>query len=442
MAVVLNRSVVGILAAGLLLFAGVPTSSAQAPTTGYGSWAVSGDGASWAGVFTPPSVAGFPSASLATNSLSPATPTGATTWLGPTTTFGAVFGSSQDLPYIQLRTTTGTTTSTTTITFGAPTPAQVGGSGWGFTLGDIDADQVTLSATDANGDAITAGQLGWQGAFNYCAVSPKPSGCPSGESTDVPTWDPNTATLTGNVLDSGGASGWFRPTTPLATLTLVFTPLSGLPTFQLWIAAAGGVSLGGTALLQVDDDTPTPVAGAIVELLDASGDPVTVAGVPVATVTASDGTYRFDNLVPSPQLTVRVSTGPVGGQGDVLTVDADLTGGSVDDADVLFQQFTPPTTSTTSTTSTVPASTTTAPTTSLAPDPTTPTTAVHPAGSAPSVRSGGVLPATGASLVTTMAVGLPLMVTGGALALAAGRRRGGRSPQPDHFPDGPRRRRN
>lgn len=116
-----------------------------------------------------------------------------------------MFGTSQNLPYLQLRTTTGTAASTTTIAFASPTPVQSGGSGWGFTLGDIDADKVTVSATDISGTTVTAAQLGWQGAFNYCAVSPKPSGCPAGESTDVPTWDPSTATLTGNVLDTGGA---------------------------------------------------------------------------------------------------------------------------------------------------------------------------------------------------------------------------------------------
>jgi hypothetical protein len=215
---------------------------------------------------------------------------------------------------------------------------------------------------------------------------------------------------------------------PLSTLTLVFTPLSGLPTFQLWMAAAGGLSLGGTATLQIDAATPTPVDGAIVELLDAAGDPVTVGGAPVTTVTAADGTYRFDGLVPSSQFTVRISTGPVGGEGDVLTVPVDLSAGSVDDADVLFQQFTPPTTSTTSTTSTVPA-TTTAPTTSVAPNPTVPSTAAHPTNHVvtAAARSGGLLPATGASLGSLMAVSLPMVVSGATLVLAAGRRRSAQS---------------
>jgi hypothetical protein len=331
-----------------------------------------------------------------------------------------VFGTSQNLPYIQLRTTTGTTASTTTISFNAPTPGQVGGSGWGFTLGDIDADKVTISATDTDGIPVTAAQLGWQGAFNYCGVSPKPSGCPSGESTDVPTWDPSTATLTGNVLDTGGASGWFRPTVPLATLTLVFTPLSGLPTFQLWVAAAGSLGVSGTVSLEIDGVASGPVAGAIVELLDGAGEPVTVDAVPVSTVTASDGTYAFTGLVPSADYTVRVSTGPEPGEGDVTTVPVDLSSGSVTDADAVISRFNPDPSTTTSTTvaptTSVSPPTTTPPTTPPTTPATTPATLGHP-------TSSGGLPATGADAAGLLALAGPMVVSGTALMLASRRRR-------------------
>lgn len=425
-----GRLVVGWLAvvvsvvAALMVSLGVPMASAQAPITGYGSWGVSGDGASWTGTFTPPSVAGFPSATLVTNSLTPATPTGVTTWLGPTTAFGAVFGTSQNLPYLQLRTTTSTATSTTTIAFASPTPVQSGGSGWGFTLGDIDADKVAVSATDISGTPVTAAQLGWQGAFNHCAVSPKPSGCPAGESTDVPTWDPTTATLTGNVLDTGGASGWFRPTVPLATLTLVFTPLSGLPTFQLWVAAAGSLGVSGTVSLEIDGVASGPVAGAIVDLLDGAGDPVTVDTVPMSTVTAVDGTYAFTGLVPSADYTVRVSTGPEPGEGDVTTVPVDLSSGSVTDADAIISRFNPdPGTTTTSTTST-----TVAPTTSVSTPTTTPPTAppTTPATTPATLRhptSSDGLPATGADTAGLLAVAGPMVVSGTALVYVSRRRR-------------------
>lgn len=409
--------VVLFVVAALMVSLGVPMASAQAPVTGYGSWGVSGSGASWTGTFTPPSVAGFPSATLVTNSLTPATPSGATTWLGPTTAFGAVFGTSQNLPYLQLRTTTGTTTSTTTIAFASPTPVQSGGSGWGFSLGDIDADKVTVSATDISGNPVTAAQLGWQGAFNYCAVSPKPSGCPSGDSTDVPTWDPSTATLTGNVLDTGGASGWFRPTVPLATLTLVFTPLSGLPTFQLWVAAAGSLGVSGTVSLEIDGVASGPVAGAIVELLDGAGEPVTVGTVPVSTVTAADGTYAFTGLVPSADYTVRVSTGPEPGEGDVTTVPVDLSSGSVTDADAVISRFTPDPSTTTTSTTVAPTTSVSTPTTTPPTTPaTTPATLRHP-------TSSGGLPVTGADAAGLLALAGPMVVSGTALMLASRRRR-------------------
>jgi hypothetical protein len=55
--------------------------------------------------------------------------------------------------------------------------------------------------------------------------------------TDRPNWDASTGTLRGNVADTDGASGWFRPTASLTKLVLAATLNSGIPAFQLWIAA-------------------------------------------------------------------------------------------------------------------------------------------------------------------------------------------------------------
>jgi len=38
-------------------------------------------------------------------------------------------------------------------------------------------------------------------------------------------------------VDTDGASGWFRPTTSVKELTIVFAVQSGIPVGQLWIAA-------------------------------------------------------------------------------------------------------------------------------------------------------------------------------------------------------------
>ena len=55
--------------------------------------------------------------------------------------------------------------------------------------------------------------------------------------TDQPNWDASTGTLRGNVADTDGASGWFRPSASITKLVLTATLNSGIPAFQLWIAA-------------------------------------------------------------------------------------------------------------------------------------------------------------------------------------------------------------
>ena len=171
-----------------------------------------------------------PTATWSSTGTSIDTPTGASTWLGSGTPFGAVYGSSQGKPYLNVG-TGGAASVVTTYTFTDPTPVGT----WGFTLGDIDADRVTISATDASGNAVTVAPW-FQSVFNYCAVSPKPSGCPAGAQTDVPTWN-GVDTLTGNGSDTAGAAGWFRPTQAVKTLTFTFAKLSGFPVFQTWFAA-------------------------------------------------------------------------------------------------------------------------------------------------------------------------------------------------------------
>ena len=182
-----------------------------------------------------------PTATWSSTGTSIDTPTGASTWLGSGTPFGAVYGSSQGKPYLNVG-TGGAASVVTTYTFTDPTPVGT----WGFTLGDIDADRVTISATDASGNAVTVAPW-FQSVFNYCAVSPKPSGCPAGAQTDVPTWN-GVDTLTGNGSDTAGAAGWFRPTQAVKTLTFTFAKLSGFPVFQTWFAAD----------LPAPTPTPTP----------------------------------------------------------------------------------------------------------------------------------------------------------------------------------------
>jgi len=279
---------------------------------------------SWTSSLSLPGAAGFPSATITTNSLSPSVPSGASTWLSASTPFGNQFASSQNQKYLNFSPTTGQAMSTTTITFATPTPA----AGWGFAFGDVDAESVGVSATGANGAPIATSDLGFQSAFNFCDIpSPKPSTCSGVVVFDAPTWVPgvNGGVLQGNVNDSVGAAGWFMPSLPIRTLTITSTNLSGIPTASLWIASNLRV-IGGkvtepevppaptttttlapttttsstttttitptTTTTIAPTPTPDPVADAVIEVIDATGTVV------AQTTTDANGDFEFPAIAP------------------------------------------------------------------------------------------------------------------------------------------------
>lgn len=241
---------------------------------------------------------------------------GASTWLSEGTPIGAKYGSSRDQPYLNLRpkADNATSPSTTTYSFAAPTPS----SGWAFALGDIDADSVRIVAVAPDGHLLDASEIGFNGGFNYCApgVTGKPS-C-TGAADDVPTWDAATLTLTGNAAatDTNGSAAWFEPSTPISSLSFVFTRRSGFPVYQTWFASIAQ-DITGT----VTDVVDGALAGVGLTLTDANG---TVVGT---TTTAPDGTYAFPGYVAADGYTVRVT--PPSGKipTSTGTVAVDLSGG-------------------------------------------------------------------------------------------------------------------
>ena len=299
------------LAAGPAAAAGGGTGGATSGTgagtggatggNGYGRWGVNG-------------TLSLPAASFVTTSTNPSTPTSAV--LGAQTPFGAVYGSSKGQSYLLLQTAAGRAPSNTVLTFAAPT---VAGS-WGFALGDVDADQVTVSATGADGRAVTAEELGWQGAFNYCAAPA--SGCVG---TDLPLWDPATATLTGNGPDTNGASGWFRPTVPVRSLTLRFTAQSGSPVYQLW--TAGRTAAVSGRLTTTGCGLPDPT---VLHLRHPDG---TDTGL--TSTAAPDGSYSFSPVTPG---RYQVALDEYAGYTpDVRTLDADVSERNVEQVDFRLQ---------------------------------------------------------------------------------------------------------
>jgi hypothetical protein len=301
-----------------------PAAAASAGGTGYGQWDLGGGG----GGMTVP-VAGFPAATVSTDSTTASSPSGSSAFLNASTPFGAAFGSSQNQPYALLRTAAGTTTSTTTLDFAtAPTAGS-----WGFALGDIDADSAQISAIGVDGEPVSVADLGFQSAFNFCQGTPLPSACGGTRPTDVPAWDATTGTLTGNVADTNGASGWFRPTVALKSLTIKFSALAGLPVYQLWVATARR-TVGGTVTTSGSGCTAT---GDPVLLLDSAGDPVTDAsGNPVTATVASDGTYSFPDVAPG-AYRVKVATPSGSTASGTTSKTADTTGADATSIDFRFR---------------------------------------------------------------------------------------------------------
>ncbi|MET0928021.1 MAG: carboxypeptidase regulatory-like domain-containing protein [Aeromicrobium sp.] len=270
--------------------------ASAATTTGYAQWGpIAGTPNDYSTTMQLPAL-GFPRATLATDSRADvAIPTGASNWFGEGTPPGLRFGSSRDEAYINLRprADNATSPSTSTYTFDRATPL-----GWAFVLGDIDADQVQVSATRADGTPATTAELGFRSTFNLCATTPRPSSVCStttGRPQDVPTWDPATATLRGNAgaVDSDGATGWFEPTTSLRTLTFTFTRRAGFPVFQTWFAVT---KQDVRSTVTVDAGSTCALTGATVALLDRSGatiqeSPITSGDYSFLGVAASDG-YR------------------------------------------------------------------------------------------------------------------------------------------------------
>lgn len=313
-----------ILVTAALSLVVAPVASA-ATTTAWATWdPLSGTGGNYTSAVT---LAGQPSltATIASDSLGGGgigVISGMSTWLSEGTPIGAKYGSSRDQPYLNLRpqANNATSPSTTTYTFDTPAPS----SGWAFALGDIDADSLRISGTTATGAALTAADLGFQDAFNYCDPGVGIGMSCAGYVGDVPTWDPTTLTLMGNptAADTAGAAAWFEPTVSISTLTFEYSQRSGFPIYQTWFASMARDITGTVS--DVDDG---PLDGVPVSLTDANG--IIVA----TTTTTGGGLYSFPGYFATDGYQVTATPPPgkvevVGtGTADLRTADAvvDLT---------------------------------------------------------------------------------------------------------------------
>ncbi|SKC56832.1 Carboxypeptidase regulatory-like domain-containing protein [Krasilnikoviella flava] len=274
-----------------------PTTATAATTAGWAEWdPLTGSAGDWSTTMQLPA-GDFPAATVTSNSRGGGVGviSGASSWLAASTPPGETFGSSRNQPYLNLRPQADrpTTPSTTTYTFERPTPA----GGWAFVLGDIDADRVRVSALGEDGQPLSADELGWQEAFNYC----QGAGTPSCTDVDVPTSDPATGTLTGNATatDTNGASGWFQPSVPVTSLTIEFAWRSGFPVYQTWFASLAR-DITGTVTL----DDGSPLEGSTVTLLGPDGTAL------ATTTSAADGAYAFEGYTAAPGYRVELTELP------------------------------------------------------------------------------------------------------------------------------------
>lgn len=314
-----GRLVVAIGAAAAVVSAGlVHAAPAQAaPSDGYPDWSISGGSGAFTGDLQFP--AGFPEVTFASDSLASATmiPSGASTWIPESTSFGAEFGSSRNQEYISLRPAGNRAgaPSTTTYTFATPSPVGT----WGFSLGDIDAEILGVTATDADGNPVSGEQLGLVETFNYCGQAGGPS-CDQDQAFALPT---ATVSDTGvsleefgcpdsqDLCDTGGASAWFSPEVPLQTLSITSEWKSGFPSYQTWFSTRAQSVSGAVAADCALD------GAAAVQLLDG-------AGAVVATVPVDDqGAYVFPVVAGGTGYSVRVdpTTLPAGATSTAVPVD-------------------------------------------------------------------------------------------------------------------------
>lgn len=153
-----------------------------------------------------------------------------------------------------------------TLRFNAGTPA----SGWGFSVIDIDVDQVRFRAKDTAGNAVPAARIARWFVQKFDAN-------PSVDGSNVPSWDSAEpavvgsessstkwrSTVEGNLSDSEAAAAWFQPDISLSELTLEYESLqtSAAPSYHVLIAACATTFLNPTP-------TPQPVG-------DSDGDGLT-----------------------------------------------------------------------------------------------------------------------------------------------------------------------
>jgi hypothetical protein len=165
--------------------------------------------------------------------------------------------------------------ATLTIRFDAGTPA----SGWGFSVVDLDVDQVKFRAKDSSGAEVPTTTLARWFVQRFDAN-------PSTDGVNVPSWDKQgvavvgsessaitlRTTVEGGLDDTEAGSAWFQPNISLSELTFEYQSLqeTATPSYHVFIAACATTYI---------NPTPTPATGGdsdgdtLMDVTEGSGDP-------------------------------------------------------------------------------------------------------------------------------------------------------------------------
>ncbi len=197
----------------------------------------------------------------------------------------SVYGSARNASNLNIRTKTNsvvpgsplTKKITVTIRFDQPTPP----SGWGFSLVDLDVDQVRFRAKDASGVTVPRATMATWFIQTFDA-SPVVNGL------NVPSWDPAEVAVVGSEStsstwrttidtssgDTEAGAAWFQPNVSLSEMTFEYQSIvqTGAPSFHLIIAACQSGYVSGTPTPDpgvTATPTPTPVGTA-----DSDGDAI------------------------------------------------------------------------------------------------------------------------------------------------------------------------
>ncbi|WP_341932995.1 SdrD B-like domain-containing protein [Microbacterium sp. LWO14-1.2] len=194
----------------------------------------------------------------------------------------------------------------------------------GFTVSDrlpAGLEYVSATGTDWSPATVTGQEitLTWQGAgldateaAEPITVTARVASTSAGDLVNVAVVEPSPNQPTPETVPVGRTPDRYENGDPnpspgnpsnnddRAIVTVAAPPLS--LGNRLWFDTGAGANTDNGRF----DDGETPVVGAVVELLDADGDPVLVNGTPVTATTDANGFYRFDGLA-SGQYVVRVA---------------------------------------------------------------------------------------------------------------------------------------